>query len=160
MTTNRIQKYQYTWEDLLAMSEGTKVYEEVFSTKPEIKFIILRNFASLCAYIGVPLKSPLAKHPPEGMQELCAHWGINFADKGDGEIRPKGYWWYGWDYAHAGDYAFYFDHPKVQEFNILGNLIPNESKKWLVEDVIEDSRKILEECKEILLLEDQWRKST
>jgi hypothetical protein len=57
---------------------------------------------------------------------LNVHGGLTFAGKGDGVNRPDGVYWYGWDYAHAGD-ASLFDF-------LLTSPISRE-KKWKVDEV-------------------------
>ena len=42
------------------------------------------------------------EHPsPQSLIEV--HGGLTFSGLGDGEWRPAGYWWFGFDCAHAGD---------------------------------------------------------
>lgn len=65
--------------------------------------LILRTPFCYCAYIGVPKDHWLAD-----MQELQfeCHWGVTFRGPGDGLVRPADWFWYGWDYGHAGDQIF------------------------------------------------------
>jgi hypothetical protein len=60
---------------------------------------------ALCAYVGVPADHPLAgkSDTDPALDDLSVHGGLTFADEGDGRYRPAGWYWYGWDYAHAGD---------------------------------------------------------
>lgn len=62
-----------------------------------------RNF---CTYIGIPIDHPLAGYDYDNLPVSC-HGGLTFADKGDGKYRPEGYYWYGWDYCHNGDYSYW-----------------------------------------------------
>lgn len=55
--------------------------------------------AHYCAYLGVPDGHPLAGFD-YGAVPLSVHGGLTFA--GGFEDR-KGWWFYGWDYAHLGD---------------------------------------------------------
>lgn len=60
-----------------------------------------RNF---CTYIGIPVDHPLADYD-YGWLPVDCHGGLTFSGKGDGKYRPEGYYWYGWDYSHYGDYT-------------------------------------------------------
>lgn len=40
---------------------------------------------------------------PETVTEV--HGGLTYSSMGDGEYLPEGYWWFGFDCAHAGDYV-------------------------------------------------------
>lgn len=66
---------------------------------------IIRNTSAtgcLNGYVGIP-----AEHPLYGMGyndfDINVHGGLNSARAGDGDRRAKGYWWFGFDTAHAGD---------------------------------------------------------
>ena len=90
------------WEELKQKEVGAILHDEF---DEGLRFIIMRGPASLCAYVGVPLDHPLAGHS-YGDLPMEAHGGLTYADKGEGKW-PEGFFWYGWDYAHYGDYAFY-----------------------------------------------------
>lgn len=62
--------------------------------------LILRTEFCLCAYIGVP-----ESHWMANMEELDfpCHRGLTFNAPGGDGLRPAGWYWYGWDYGHAGD---------------------------------------------------------
>src|SRR5262245_10570527 len=68
-----------------------------------LRLLVLRvpRIGTLAAYVGLPRGHPLAGAAPTNTP-LEVHGGVTFADEGDG-VRPRGYWWLGWDYAHAGD---------------------------------------------------------
>jgi len=162
---------KYTWEEILALPEGAKLHDEVYSVSPRIRFIISRGYASLLAYIGIPLDHPMAGYDYEEMN-IKPHWEFTHSDKGDGIYLPADYWWYGWDYGHGGDFLFidegkprgvslkYMnpDWLKKNEKFFKKYLEKDSRKKWLLEDVIQDSRKTLENFKEVMLLEEQWTK--
>lgn len=70
-----------------------------------------RNF---CVYIGVPIDHPLAGYDYDNLPVDC-HGGLTFSGKGDGKYRPEGYYWYGWDYGHSGDFTYYGDGTKPMD---------------------------------------------
>lgn len=72
-----------------------------------IKYLVLRGPVSVNAYLGIPKDHPLAgKHYDE--IDLHVHGRLTFGDFGeDGTDWPPGYYWIGWDYAHANDKCFY-----------------------------------------------------
>lgn len=76
------------------------VLKDFFLPDTPLRGIIARGGFSLCAYIGVPENHWLADLE---MLEFPCHWGITFRGPGN-EVFPQGWYWYGWDYAHAGDY--------------------------------------------------------
>lgn len=118
-----------TFRELAKDKVGT-IYHDEF--KDGMRFIILRGPPSLCAYIGIPLEHPLAGQDYDDLPIDC-HGGLTFSGSGNDDVyRPEGFWWYGWDYGHAGDKCFYdldFD---------LGTSRSGDTG-WLVEDIIKDS---------------------
>jgi len=114
------------WEELKAESVGAILHDEF---KGGFRFIIMRGPASLCAYIGIPSEHPLANQSYDDLPVDC-HGGLTFSSEGK-ELWPKGFFWYGWDYAHSGDHCFYDDERIYKSVS--------EGKKWLVKDVEEDS---------------------
>lgn len=85
-----------------------------------------RNF---CTYVGIPVDHPLADHDYDDLPVYC-HGGLTYAGAGDGKYRPEGYYWYGWDYSHSGDYIFYGDDsfPKRED-----------DKDWTLKEVKDDA---------------------
>lgn len=128
------------WEELRQQSSGTILHDEF---NEGVRFIVMRGPASLCAYVGIPIDHPLANQGYDDLP-IVAHGGLTFASKGR-DAWPEGFYWYGWDYAHAGDCAFYDD-----EFRVAGKV--NLDKKWLVKDVIDNSWETLYEFKKLLHL--------
>ena len=93
---------EITFEDARAMSSGTLVYDEF---DEGVRVVIIRGPASLNCYMGIPQDHPLAGH---GYDDICvrAHGGLTYS--GNGVMGcPEGFYWYGWDYAHAGDVSMY-----------------------------------------------------
>lgn len=123
-----MDKNNYTWEDIKEAESGTIFHDEF---KDGLRFIVMRGPASLCAYIGLPTEHPLANHDYDNVPIDC-HGGLTFSQLGDGKNWPSGFYWYGWDYAHSGDYSFYDD-------DFIGTRLESKDKKWLVKEVIDDS---------------------
>jgi hypothetical protein len=94
-------EYPDDFWDLNEVEKGTLLadwYED------GIRFVVLAHFG-FCAYLGVPVDHPLAGFGYDEMPLDC-HGGLTFAYEGDGENRPKFFYFYGWDYSHAGDKTF------------------------------------------------------
>ena len=67
-----------------------------------IRILILQGPMSLCAYLGVPGKHPIANQDYDEIDIPC-HGGLTFGQSGEkGTPWPEGFFWYGWDYAHDG----------------------------------------------------------
>ena len=130
-----------TWEELAKDEIGTIYHDEV---REGVRFIVMRGPGALCAYAGVPERHPLAGHNYDNLPVSC-HGGLTFAGKGD-ELRPEGWYWYGWDYAHSEDYCFYYDSPLGH--NLV--FVKSTSKKWLVEDVVRDSWEALYDFRKLM----------
>ncbi len=80
------------------------------------KCIILRHYelGMLCGYVGVKKGHPCyGKHydhmPYDDLFSIEVHGGLTFSDEDDGSWRPAGYWWLGFDCAHAWDKVPYVD---------------------------------------------------
>lgn len=88
----------YAW--LRTLEVGTVIETGV---EKEMPYVILRGHYSLCAYIGVPEEDAISSIPQEQLQ-VDVHGGVTFSgpNPGLGEPIPR-VWWFGWDYAHAGD---------------------------------------------------------
>ena len=136
-----------TWEEIRAKEVGTILHDEF---DEGIRFIIMRGPGSLCAYIGIPLDHPLANKSYNDLS-VSAHGGLTFAKKGEKGFFPEGFFWYGWDYAHSGDYCFYNDEPCLSKFK-FNHL---KEKKWLIEDVIKDSWETKYDFKKLMKLAEE-----
>ena len=132
-----------TWEEIKKSPKGAILHDEF---DEGLRFIVMRGPSTLCAYVGVPEGHPLAGFNYAALPSVDAHGGLTFSKMGGGGW-PAGYYWYGWDYGHSGDYPFYYDeHP---------SLAPTGGKKWLVEDVLEDKRATLYDFKHLMRLAEQ-----
>ncbi len=75
-----------------------------------LKCLILRHheFGHLCGYVAVPKGHPCHGKdydhiPYDDLIPVEVHGGLTFSREGDGDTWPKGYWWFGFDCAHAWD---------------------------------------------------------
>ena len=116
-----------TFEEISKDKAGTLYHDEI---EEGVRFIVIRGPSHLCAYVGIPTTHPLAGFNYDLIPITC-HGGLTFGGEGDDKYRPKGYFWYGWDYGHSGDYSFYYDK---ESWGCYAN-----DKKWTVEEVVEDS---------------------
>jgi len=79
-----------------------------------LKCLILRHpeIGHLCGYVAVP-KGYLCygRHhdhlPYDDIFPIQVHGGLTWSKSGDGKTWPEGYWWLGFDCAHAWDLAPY-----------------------------------------------------
>jgi hypothetical protein len=100
-----------TWGEVVAAPVG-----HIFVDRHEdgVRFLIMRGPAALCAYVGIPESHPLAGHSYDDVPLQC-HGGLTFAAKGE-KMWHAGWYWYGWDYGHAGDRSVYSDLHPLQGF--------------------------------------------
>ena len=105
----------------------------------ELPCLILRALphqigGHLNGYVGVPLRHPSAGSKMEKLgfgsgrmidvkyhdmeEHIDVHGGLTFSGEGEGgELRPKGFYWFGFDCAHAGDYSPPID-PRIHQVHI------------------------------------------
>ena len=91
-------------------------------------------------YVGIPENHPLAGFSYENLPIDC-HGGLTFSSKGKKETKfPEGFWWYGWDYSHLGDYIA---PPKglEKEFKEIEKKYPNKTpnKDWTLGEEMGDA---------------------
>ena len=91
-----------TFEQMAKDNTGT-IYEDGYENG--VRYLIMRGPAALCAYVGVPSDHPLSGRDYDDIP-LEVHGGLTYASQGK-DPWPTGWFWYGWDYAHAGDVSFY-----------------------------------------------------
>lgn len=85
-----------------------------------LKCLVLRHpeLKLLCGYVGV-LKGYVChgQHheyvPYDDIFPVCVHGGLTYSGEGDGEWRPMGYWWLGFDTGHAWDLV-----PQIRELEM------------------------------------------
>jgi hypothetical protein len=125
------------------------IVHDVFDEK--LRFIVMRGPVSWCAYVGIPDKHPLSGLCYDDLDGFVdAHGGLTFRGEGDEPYPwPKGYYWYGWDYAHFGDRCIYhgMDDASTDEHD------------WTIDEVIEDSKSAIESFKNLMTLADKLTKN-
>ncbi len=92
--------------------------------------ILAGPMGSPVAYVGVPSGHDLAGKSYDDIPLEC-HGGLTFADEGGRGNWPAGWYWYGWDYAHSGDFMSFA--PK------LGG------HRWTIEEVEAETRKVMDQ---------------
>ena len=104
-------KTRKNWEFHKYAKVGTILHQQLLPG--DSIFLVLRGPGALCAYLGLPSDHPLAgKDYEEVDDKLDVHGGLTFSGEASKIINDPSFWQYylfGWDYAHAGDYSFYYD---------------------------------------------------
>ena len=93
-----------------------KQYARDFCTKEErhkilkdwseqgLRIVIKTCHSHFTTYIGVSENHPLANLSYDDVGTFIkVHGGLTFGGLGDDKYLPKGFYWYGWDYANDGD---------------------------------------------------------
>lgn len=113
-----------------------------------IQFTVMSIGSHPCAYVGVPSSDVLAGAGYEDVPIAC-HGGLTYSYEGDDQYLEKGFFWFGWDYAHLGDYVGRgsFGDKKWSTDEIL-------SEVW---SVIYDFKKLQKFSEHVLI---QWLKRT
>lgn len=99
-----------------------------------LRGLIIQGDFALCAYLGVPQDHWVADM--DSLEFPC-HWGVTFNGPGGDGLRPEGWYWYGWDYGHAGD-AIAFPPELLAHWAAQGHELPrlaSTGKQWTVEEV-------------------------
>lgn len=155
LITNRIESFDDNQDEI-----KSRILEK-WETEPEYvdihvgryHLVIWRHpeFGQLNGYVGVKRGHPCyGKDTSNTMiYSLSVHWGITFADERVGGGFKKGFWYFGFDTAHAFDYAPLLqktmkemedmDHPFIKQLNELmkpiSNLIPITPTKNFYKDI-------------------------
>lgn len=119
------------WERLRDIPSGTLLWDE---QQGDARFIVMRGPASLCAYVGVPSDHPLSHRNYDDVELEC-HGGLTWGKEGKG-YHPEGWYWYGWDYGHAGD-ACLWDSETLAR---LGSMLHDGGHQWTLPDVLRDAQ--------------------
>jgi len=90
------------------------------------------------AYIGITTDSILYGVDKQDLDYFVrTHHGFTFAEEGDGDYLPEGYFWYGWDYAHYSDFC--------GSYLIIGG----DGHKWTTEEIYKHSILALEDFRNL-----------
>lgn len=112
-----------------------------------IRVLVARPDFCFCAYLGVARGHVLA-----GIEKIAVncHWGLNFQEWGrEGSWLETDWYWWGWDYGHAGDVTD-FEHmlvgqstqdPSLLMLKELMESAPQRMrlKDWTVDEIVEDA---------------------
>ena len=118
------------------------IVRDFFEDGVRVVVIVLRG-SHFCTYFGIPKDHPLANEDYVNIP-VHVHGGFTFSSTG-GEWFPEGYYWYGYDYAHAGDVTHYplsmkETSPELWELyqrRLLGE------HDWTVKEVVSEARSYL-----------------
>ena len=129
----------------------------------DIQLMIRRGMA-WCAYVGIPMKYRITKNYND--IDIECHGGLTFGEKGvDDSEYKKGYFWYGWDYGHFGDYVHYsvemegkkFDK-RTKDYKAVKTVFnemnkshkENGDKDWKLSEVVSDLFDVAEQFNKIV----------
>lgn len=89
-----------------------------------IQYKILDLGSHPTAYIGFPKESKFVNKDYDELYSINVHGGLTYSKWGDGRVLPSSYYWFGWDYAHLGDY-----------YAIEDSSYSDDGKKWTTEEI-------------------------
>jgi hypothetical protein len=118
-----------------------KILSDYLVDGTPLRGLILELDLCIAAYVGVPLEHPFANL--EGMDFPC-HGGVTFSGPGDGDVRPAGWYWYGWDYAHFGDQLM-LPAELLSSLPLLGS-----GKRWTLPEVEAELSEVLSRLAEAI----------
>lgn len=118
------------WQQVVAAEANHVFYDAI---EEGVRVLIMRGPFHLCAYLGVPEAHPLAGFDYNDLP-MHVHGGLTFCGEGKNGW-PEGWYWYGWDYGHSGDYCTYYDEPPLASKSSWRN-----GKKWTVPEVIAEAK--------------------
>lgn len=114
-----------------------------------IDYLIISYGTHPCTYIRVP-KSHKYANADYDTVPLNVHGGLTYdgclAHIKDeiGVSLPKGGYWLGWDYAHAGDFSGYYLTPSPYH-----DYFQTHDKKWTTAELHEQAIKAIEDFKKL-----------
>lgn len=127
-------KIEKSFEEMAADPVGT-IYADWMDE--DVRCLIIKGTISLCAYFGIPKDHPMAGKKYNEIP-LDVHGGLTFSKSGDG-IRPRGFYWFGWDYGQVGVGDCLF---------VNGLTIPG--KKWKVSEIKEEMNEAIVQFKKLM----------
>ena len=120
-------------------------YRELRDISPEIvdkgrvgkvEYYITNLGTHPCAYLGVSSRHKIYGKNEEKLA-LNVHGGLTYGEVGNGNPFSKYRYWFGWDYAHSGDFL---------GFDIGHKHFGKNDKKWTYPEIL---KHVLEAIKEI-----------
>ena len=130
------------WQEVMDAEVGKIFYDAIDNG---VRILVMRGPTSMCAYLGCPKDHPLAGFEYDDIP-LSVHGGLAFGGEG-GKGWPAGWYWYGWDYSHSGDYSTYYDR-------LTSELLP-EGHKWTVKEVTDEAKDATWDFRRIMLLAEK-----
>lgn len=96
-----------SWEQCWRDPDHTIYIDDLVHDRTEagyfvVRYLVMRGLYALNVYVGVT-EGIASAGWPYYLVPLYVHGGLTFSSLGDGKVWPADWWWYGWDYAHAGD---------------------------------------------------------
>lgn len=96
----------------------------------EYKWTVLSLGTHPCGYVAVPENHPFyEKHYWEIDDQIEVHGGLTFG----GRLQGSNDYWFGWDYAHAGDYTGY------------ATFGTNDEKRWTTQEIVDECLKVIKQ---------------
>ena len=114
MTIYKEMKYQKRLPEAEKLAEGkVGVY----------KWKILSHGTHPCGYVSVPENHPFyGKNCSEIEGDIEVHGGLTFS----GKMKGSDDYWFGWDYAHAGDHTY------------ISGLLFSTEKSWTTQEIADE----------------------
>jgi hypothetical protein len=131
------------WEQVTSAESGHVFYDAI---EEGVRILVMRGPFHLCAYLGVPKDHPLAGFGYDDLP-MQVHGGLTFGSEGK-KNWPEGWYWYGWDYGHSGDYCTYYDDK-------LRTSAFRDGKKWTVNEVIAEAKDACYDFRKLMLLAEK-----
>lgn len=129
------------WKEVVDAKPGHIFYD---AFDDGIRVVVMRGPAALCAYLGVPKDHPLAGFDYNDIP-IQVHGGLTYGNEGKEGYLPAGFYWYGWDYAHSGDFSTYDEDSRWK----------HDAKKWTVKDVVAEAKDAVWDFRKVVILAER-----
>lgn len=97
----------------------------------DYKWLVLSLGKHPCGYVAVPKNHPFyGKDYFDIENDIEVHGGLTFS----GRLKDSNDYWFGWDYAHAGDYTCWRA--------ICGD---GGDKKWTTKEIVDECFNVIEQ---------------
>lgn len=128
---------------------GAKAFESTDELSG-LRLLVTRGYMGFCAYVGAPQGHPLTEVTE---LNIPCHGSVTFSEWGAaGSVWEPGWYWWGWDYQHAGDAldvegALLSEAPLGKDemeniVNLFKGFNGRRQKSWTLREVIEDTRRV------------------